>query len=101
MKQKSKPSLKAPSSPVAIDFPMQGEQVRPGHYAIRLTAPQAAEAQLSICGGDWQSCRESSGHFWCDWHPEHEGTCTLEARARSGKGRWTKSEPRDCVVCAA
>ena len=101
MKKKTKPSPKATSSAVVIDFPTQEEQVMPGHYAIRLTAPGAAEVQVSIAGGDWQGCRESAGHFWYDWRPEQEGPCAIEARARSGKGRWSKSEPCDCVVCAA
>lgn len=93
---------KAPPPSVAIDHPIENELVRPGHYAIRLTAQGAAEVEVSIDGKDWQPCREAVGHHWYDWSPEPAGRRVLEARARRGpKGRWVKSEPRSFEVLPA
>lgn len=90
----------APSSrrlEVAIDYPRDGEGVRPGSYTIRLTAVGASQAQVRVGDGEWVDCRESVGHFWHDWAPQ-AGPAALAARARAGKGRWVLSPGRDCVV---
>ena len=88
---------KKPSLAVSIDYPREGEAVRSGHYSIRLTADGASSAQGRVDGGDWLDCRESVGHFWLDW-ASRPGEIRLEARARSGKGRWTASPARSVVV---
>ena len=82
---------------VSIDYPLEGEAVRPGHYSIRLTAAGSTQAQGRFDGGDWLDCREAVGHFWLDWAPR-AGEARLEARARSGKGRWTAAPARVAVV---
>ena len=100
--QKKTPKAAAPKKAalaVSIDYPQQGEAVRPGHYSIRLTADGASSAQVRVDGGDWADCRESVGHFWLDW-TAGAGEALLEARARSGKARWTASPARAVVVAA-
>lgn len=91
---------KAPRAAATIDYPREGEAVRPGHYAVRATAQGFSQAQLRINGGEWLECREAVGHFWLDWAPV-SGAATLELRARSGKGRWTAPVARGCVVSAS
>ncbi|MDE2489273.1 MAG: hypothetical protein KGM24_00390 [Elusimicrobia bacterium] len=93
----SKPSLRKARLEVSIDFPHEGDVVKPGHYAIRLTALSATQAQVRVGESDWLDCRETSGHFWHDWAPQ-SGPTTLRARARIGKGRWTSVAERSCIV---
>jgi hypothetical protein len=103
MKKKASPkaaALPRVSTPLeaAVDYPQEGEFLQAGHYAVRVSAPGATEAQISIDEGPWQACRESSGFFWFDWDPEATGGHRIAAQARVGKGRWVKAEPRSCVV---
>ncbi|MDE2491027.1 MAG: hypothetical protein KGM24_09265 [Elusimicrobia bacterium] len=93
----AKPSLPKARLEVSIDFPHEGDVVKPGHYAIRLTALGATHAQVRVGTGDWLDCREAGGHFWNDWAPT-SGPATIRARARIGKGRWTPMAERACVV---
>ncbi|HEX4049030.1 MAG TPA: hypothetical protein VH309_14390 [Elusimicrobiota bacterium] len=92
-----KAAPKKPALLVSIDYPADGEAVRSGHYSIRLAADGASEAQCRVDGGDWLACREAVGHFWLDWAPS-AGEARLEARARSGKGRWTAAPARAVAV---
>lgn len=82
---------------VVIDYPEEHAVILPGHYAVRLTAAGATQAQLRFDGGEWFDCRESLGHFWYDWAPQ-SGRVRLASRARTGKGRWTPTAERDIVV---
>ena len=82
---------------VSIDYPLEGEAVRSGHYSIRLTAVGASSAQVRVGGGDWTDCREAVGHFWLDWSPA-AGDASIEARARTGKGRWAAASKRSISV---
>lgn len=82
---------------VVIDYPAEHEIVMPGHYAIRLTAAGATQAQVRFDGDDWSDCREAAGHFWYDWAPQ-AGRVRLEVRARIGKGRWSPVAALDAVV---
>ncbi|MEK7383433.1 MAG: hypothetical protein AAB262_09115 [Elusimicrobiota bacterium] len=84
---------------VIIDYPEAGEIVRPGHYSIRLTLSRAGQAQVRFDGGEWAECRESLGHFWCDWAPQ-AGRVRIEARARIGSGGWSPAAEREVVVTA-
>ncbi len=93
-KKTAKPKLSA-----VVDYPQDGEAVRPGHYAVRVTATGAGQAQLRIDGAAWSDCREAVGHFWLDWSPV-EGARTLQARARAAKGRWSLSAERVVRVSA-
>ena len=92
-----KAAAKKAALTVSIDYPLEGEAVRSGHYSVRLTAVGAASAQGRIDGKEWLDCREAVGHFWLDWAPR-AGEVRLEARARSGKGRWTAAPARVAVV---
>ena len=82
----------------AIDFPTEGETIRPGHYAIRVGAPGATEVQVSVNSNDWQSCRTGTGYHWYDWTPTKSGKCKIIARARANGSDWTKSNIRTCTV---
>ncbi|HXT01866.1 MAG TPA: hypothetical protein VN915_14420 [Elusimicrobiota bacterium] len=91
------PAAKKAALVVSIDYPREGESVRSGHYAIRLTASGATSAQIRFDGGEWADCREAVGHFWLDWSPA-VGSPKIEARARSGKGRWAAAPAREVSV---
>ena len=93
----SNPAARKPRLAVAVDYPLEGETVRPGHYSIRLTAAGAGQAQVRFDGGGWSDCREAVGHFWFDWAPQ-AGPARIEARARAGKGRWVAAPARACAV---
>jgi hypothetical protein len=82
---------------LVIDYPTVHEVVRPGHYAIRLTAVGATQAQVRFDGDGWSECRESFGHFWYDWAPQ-SGLVRIEVRARAGNGRWTAAQGLDAVI---
>lgn len=98
-----KTAVKSPAKKAAlkvvIDYPAAQEVVHPGHYAIRLTAAGATQAQVRFDGDEWSDCRDSFGHFWYDWAPQ-SGRVRLEARARAGKGRWTAVASLDAVIKA-
>lgn len=84
---------------VSIDFPQEGDVVRPGHYAVRVGAAGAGQAQVRVASGEWFDCREAAGYFWYDWTPApQDGPIRLAARARIGKGRWAAAIERACVV---
>lgn len=96
-----KTAAKAPAKKaglkVVIDYPAAHEVVMPGHYAIRLTAAGATQAQVRFDGDEWSDCRDSFGHFWYDWAPQ-SGRVRIEVRARAGKGRWTPAVALDTVI---
>lgn len=97
-----KTSSKTPAKPklaAVVDYPQDGEAVRPGHYAVRVTATGAGHVQVRVDDEAWSDCRESIGHFWLDWSPV-EGERRLQARARIGKGRWSMSDERAVRVAA-
>jgi hypothetical protein len=102
IKKPMAPTLKAMAkkSPrwVAIDYPRPSQKVQKGHYAIRVHAPWAAEAQIALNGTLWQNCRSDVGFFWYDWHPKNAGPQKINARARNGAGAWTKADERECEV---
>lgn len=83
---------------VIVDYPREGDLVRPGHYAVRIDALGAAEVQVKLDGTDWLECREAVGFFWYDWSPQKPGPVVVAARARKPKGRWIASPGRACVV---
>jgi len=96
-KRATAPAVKKAALAVSIDYPREGESVRSGHYAIRLTASGATSAQVRLDGGEWLDCREAVGHYWLDWSPK-AGSASIEARARAGKGRWTAAAARPISV---
>ena len=88
----------SPALNLTIDYPAEEEMVLLGHYALRLSAEENAQVEVSIQGADWQECRFAVGHFWLDWEPTKRGPLKISARSRVGKGRWKKSEDRNCEV---
>ena len=83
---------------VNVDYPRPSEKVLKGHYAVRVHAPWANQAQISFNGTSWSDCRNDVGFFWYDWYPERPGLQKIYARARNGAGAWTKAETRECEV---
>lgn len=68
---------------VSIDYPQDGETVRPGNYSFRIgTEPMAVSAELSIDGDAWLPCREAAGYFWCDWSGFAPGPHHIAVRAQ-------------------
>ena len=83
---------------VQIDFPLDGEKIKQGHYAVRLTALEATEAEVAINRAAWQPCRGSAGFFWYDFWPEPHEIYQISARARFGDSEWVLSVDRYCDV---
>jgi hypothetical protein len=85
----------------AVDYPQTGEKVAAGHYAIRLSAPQAAKrVEVSINQGPWQACRPAGGYWWFDWSAESAGEHEVVARAFGAAGRAVHSAPQQFYVKA-
>jgi len=93
-----KKTQKSSRTSVTIDFPQEKEKIRPGHYAVRITAPEHGVVELSVNEGQWLLCRSAAGYYWCDWYPEETGSVKLIARIKSGKSPWTQSPVRSFVV---
>ena len=89
---------KAPAPLVLIDYPREGENVLPGHYAVRIAGNQSAPVEVSVNGGEWVGCRASGGYYWFDWWPSQEGKNGLVARARKTGGGYVKTKKRICVL---
>jgi hypothetical protein len=81
---------------VTVDYPQEGEKVKHGHYAVRVSANDATEVEISVDRGDWRPCRTSNGYWWGDMWPQAHEIHEIRARARTGEGDWTESEPRAC-----
>jgi hypothetical protein len=92
-----KPAAVKPAA-VEVQYPQEGEKVYRGHYAVRVDVDNALEVQLSINSGEWQACREASGHYWFDWYPSETGSFRIVARGVSNGGREAKSTVRTCQV---
>ncbi|MBV9079911.1 MAG: hypothetical protein JO102_02190, partial [Elusimicrobia bacterium] len=90
------PAAKAASKP-SIDFPVEGELVLPGHYAVRVSAPEGSGPEISTDGKQWNACRPAVGYFWFDWWPSAKGRVTLQLRLKAN-GKWTKVAERGCSV---
>ena len=83
---------------VLIDFPLDGEKIKQGHYAVRLSAPGAIEVEVSINKTGWQACRLSAGYFWFDFWPEPHEIYQISARARFRGVEWVHADDRYCDV---
>ncbi|HAH05574.1 MAG TPA: hypothetical protein DCM05_03460 [Elusimicrobia bacterium] len=95
---KVRKAVKTAPYSIEVQYPQEGEKVYKGHYAIRVDVLNVANVHISINNGDWQSCRETSGHYWFDWYPSEAGSFRLVARATGPDGRETKSTIRTCKV---
>lgn len=78
-----------------VDYPQQGETVRRGHYAVRISGGNG-ESQVAVNEGKWEPCRLDGGFHWYDWYPEQTGSHRLLVRTRIGS-KWVKTE-RVCDV---
>ncbi|MBI5244696.1 MAG: hypothetical protein HY922_13590 [Elusimicrobia bacterium] len=83
---------------IEVQYPQEGEKVYKGHYAVRVDIQNVQNVQLSINSGDWQDCREASGHYWFDWYPAEAGSFRIVARALGPDGGEAKSTIRTCKV---
>jgi hypothetical protein len=83
-KTRTKKKENVPSVPF-IDNPVENEDVLPGHYAIRISAPNAQTVSVSINDSEWEECRNSVGYFWHDWYPSKIGTHQIKARSDNAK----------------
>lgn len=83
-------------APVSIDFPVENEEIFPGHYAIRLFSPENKPMEISIDNGPWVACRAANGYFWFDWWPVKGGKSRISARVVGSNAK--KATTRTCVV---
>ncbi|TPW21254.1 MAG: hypothetical protein FD126_871 [Elusimicrobia bacterium] len=83
---------------VLLEYPRAGEQVLPGHYAVRIAAKPEVTVEISVDGAPFQPCREAVGYYWFDWTPSALGTHTLVARAKNGGPRTATTEERTVLV---
>lgn len=88
----------APQVDLMIDYPLEGEKIRKGSYAIRISAPPNSDVEISINNGEWQPCRESIGYWWFDWTPMGDAPCKLAVRSRMGTEKWKNSAVRSCEI---
>ena len=95
---KRPPKTRKEQALLSIDFPAEGEDVMPGHYAVRLTSTAAGDVDLKIGESDWLPCRPALGYFWFDWYPFKAGEHRLTARLRPAKGRAKALVTRTCTV---
>ena len=98
-KPSEKPPKKtaAPKDYAVIDFPANGEVLKPAHYAVRIGASQGP-VEISIDGSAWKPCRQAGGYFWFDWNKIPLGDHKLAARARTRDGKTVKSKIIQCKV---
>lgn len=89
---------KAAVRAVVVDHPVDGEQLFPGHYAVRIAAEPEKVVEVSINGEEWQPCRASVGYYWYDWQAQGSGEVSIVARSRNGSGRPKLSMIRNCKI---
>ena len=83
---------------VNVDFPKNGEVLKPVHYAIRISAGWGQKTEISIDGSPWTACRQNSGYFWYDWTKIAPGEHKIVARVLTGDGKFLKSKSVKCKV---
>jgi len=67
---------------IAIDYPKSNEVVSFNHYAVRISAVQDEQVEISLDGGTWAPCFNSSGHWWFHMDGLAAGTHQLAARVK-------------------
>ncbi|MGD9643298.1 MAG: hypothetical protein AB7V08_11230 [Elusimicrobiales bacterium] len=65
---------------IGIDYPKANEVVSREHYAVRITAAPCDKVEISIDGGTWALCSNSSGFWWFHLGGLAGGTHRLAAR---------------------
>lgn len=83
-----------------IDYPVEGDQISCGHYAIRVGASPDGYVELSFNNGEWHPCRYDDGFWWFDWVYFTPGNYTLAARMVDANGNVViETAKRKCKVC--
>jgi hypothetical protein len=100
VRSKKAPAAKksADSAGVSIDFPLEGEEILSGHYAVRISAEPGVSVEINVGGSEWYECRESLGFYWFDWYPSKPGQNRLSARLKSQDGKGRDVAERTCQV---
>jgi hypothetical protein len=68
--------------PPKIDYPKVNEAISAGHYAVRVSAAQDEQVEISLDGGTWAPCFNSSGYWWFHLNGLAAGTHKLAARVK-------------------
>jgi hypothetical protein len=67
---------------IGIDYPKTNEVVSGEHYAVRMSAAPCDKVEISIDGGEWAPCSNSSGFWWFHLGGLAAGTHRLAARVK-------------------
>ncbi|OVE75523.1 hypothetical protein BVX98_07345 [bacterium F11] len=84
--------------PVSIDYPLDGEKINKGHYAIRISVSEDRPTEISINGKEWKPCRSADGFKWFDWTVENPGKTKIISRVHNGTNEWIVSKEKVCFV---
>lgn len=76
---------------IAIDYPVMGERLDSGHYAVRISASGGDQVQISVDRGEWMWCRSAGGYYWFDWHSIPSGRHEIVARMKLASGKFEES----------
>lgn len=79
-----KTTLEKPA--ISLDLPVPGEAVTAPHYALRVSAPEAALVAVSIDGGGWLPCRFAAGFWWYEWSGYAPGRHVIGVQSRGVDG---------------
>lgn len=86
---------------VVIDHPQENEIINHPSYSIRIGASGSSIIEVSINGGDWETCRCSLGYWWYDWTNYPSGAHKIIARLCDNNGKvLKKSKIRKCAYPA-
>ncbi|MDD2803976.1 MAG: hypothetical protein PHV33_00345 [Elusimicrobiales bacterium] len=67
---------------IGIDYPKTNEVISGEHYAVRISTAPCDKVELSIDGGAWANCANSSGFWWFHLSGLAVGTHRLAARVK-------------------
>lgn len=67
---------------ITIDYPKSNELVSPDHYAVRISTAPCEQVEISIDGGTWWPCTNSSGFWWFHLNGLPVGTHSIAARVK-------------------
>ncbi|MEK7390011.1 MAG: hypothetical protein AAB036_09960 [Elusimicrobiota bacterium] len=82
-----------------IDFPREGETISSAEYTFRINAPEAAQrVEIAVDQGEWLTCRQSTGYWWCDWSGYDNGPHEIVSRLITADGKTTLSQPTEFCV---
>lgn len=91
---------KNPNAYLMIDYPVEGDRISCGHYAIRIGSSPDGYVELSFNDGEWHPCRYDDGFWWFDWVYFTPGDYKLAARMVDANGNVVyETAPRKCKVC--